>query len=200
MCKGAGEQWRILEWSPSWSVIRTLSTIDRVLLKNRWCGGESKVEKWMLKQNENERWSHSCGGLKETKRMWRGELGRGGDGEEWKKNPFFRGQGGRDTHHLLRWNYISDAHADLMLLSHQHIAHAGMVCLCVCVCTCVYSKWGFDLFYPFLSKTPYPYRALICIIWLSVCHRVQDVRYPCPRMTVHAVKKGGKDIMSAVGG
>lgn len=35
----------------------------------------------------------------------------------------------------MRWNYISDAHTALMLLSHQHIAHAEMVYLHVCEIT-----------------------------------------------------------------
>lgn len=34
--------------------------------------------------------------------------------------------------HLVRWNYISNAHRALMLLSHQHIAQTGMVYLHVC--------------------------------------------------------------------
>lgn len=38
----------------------------------------------------------------------------------------------------MRWNYISDAHTALMLLSHQHIAQAEMVCVHVCVSTRVW--------------------------------------------------------------
>lgn len=42
-----------------------------------------------------------------------------------KKNP--------NPGHLVRWNYISNAHTALMLLSHQHIAQAEMVYVRVCV-------------------------------------------------------------------
>lgn len=58
------------------------------------------------------------------------ELGRGGDGGRVKKKKprkttcvFLQ----KNPGHLVRWNYISDAHAALMLLSHQHIAQAEMV-------------------------------------------------------------------------
>lgn len=58
------------------------------------------------------------------------------------------------TGHLARWNYISDAHTTLTLLSHQHMALAEMVYVHVCVDVsahvCVGDcwkslKWGFDL-------------------------------------------------------
>lgn len=68
----------------------------------------------------------------------RGAGGRGGgmreDQKRWgKKKVCFRKKKHKKTGHLVRWNYISDAHTALTLLSHQHIALAEMVYVHVCV-------------------------------------------------------------------
>lgn len=71
----------------------------------------------------------------------RGAGGRGGmreDQKRWgkKKKVCFRKKKTKKkqkTGHLARWNYISDAHTTLTLLSHQHMALAEMVYVHVCV-------------------------------------------------------------------
>lgn len=91
------------------------------------------------------------------------------DGEEEGKKQFFCINPG----HLVRWNYISDAHTALTLLSHHHTAQSGTVYVCVqacanacahgrgrvCVCTAAQqykcSKRGFDL--GVLAKPKIPY-------------------------------------------
>lgn len=77
------------------------------------------------------------------------------DGGRKKKYVFGRkNKKKQKTGHLARWNYISDAHTTLTLLSHQHMALAEMVYVHVCVDVsahvCVGDcwkslKWGFDL-------------------------------------------------------
>lgn len=118
----------------------------------RWRGEENKL--WGRRRNNTEsRW-------KETKKMGRTER----RGEQFfyflQKNPG----------HLVRWNYISDAHAVLMLLSHQHIAQTEMLYVCVHVC-----GWSLRalkvrfLTLTFLSRTPYLYWASICITQHGLC-------------------------------
>ena len=59
--------------------------------------------------------------------------------------------------HLVRWNYISDAHTALMLLSRQHTARGEMVYLHVRVRMCVRSLRALKAsFRPWKFFTPYP--------------------------------------------
>lgn len=115
-------------------------------------GGEKRRKKktWRMerkREREQEVQSTGVGRLREN---------MGGDEEELKKkNCFCRNPG-----HLVRWNYISDAHTSPHApVSSTH--STGWDGLCVCLCECVYtfacdycehSKRGFDLF-KFLPKS-----------------------------------------------
>lgn len=98
----------------------------------------------------------------ERGRSWWVEMG-----EELQKKPK------KKPGHLVRWNYISNAHTALMLLSHQHIAQAEMVYVYVCESVCMSvsvwalegSKGGFALV--IFTQTLSPYLALICTETIS---------------------------------
>lgn len=79
---------------------------------------------------EQEVQSTGGGGMRERMR---------GDGGRVKKNCVIAKKK-KHPGHLVRWNYISNAHTACMLLSHQHIAQTGMVYVHVCVnvsaCVC----------------------------------------------------------------
>lgn len=80
---------------------------------------------------EQEVQSTGGGGMRERMR---------GDGGRVKKNCVIAKKKKKHPGHLVRWNYISNAHTACMLLSHQHIAQTGMVYVHVCVnvsaCVC----------------------------------------------------------------
>lgn len=149
--------------------------------QNRRRGMKMKCE--AIDENRSGGWK---GRDKESEQRTRGAGGEGiRDGgrvkKEWKKTKlcFFFLQ--KNPGHLVRWNYISDAHAALMLLPHQHRAQAEMVYVCACGWSLQALKvrfWPWH-FYP-KSETPYPYWALICIIPLSICYssRLREVSMP----------------------
>lgn len=107
----------------------------------------------------------------------------------------------KKTGHLVKWNYISDAHTALTLLSHQHIALAEMVYVHVCVDVSAHVrvgdcrkslKWGFDLeiFAEIQHLLPLLDTVLNqnCLIY----NTIERVRCPRPEKPVQTVQREGK--------
>lgn len=147
-----------------------------------------------------ESWNKRC------RRKRRNERGSKKMGEE-KKSMFSeeKNKKKQKTGHLARWNYISDAHTTLTLLSHQHMALAEMVyvhvcaCMCWCVCTCVcgwllkelkvrFRPWNF-------CWNPAPFTLIGHCIKPKLCliyNTIERVRCPCPEKPVQTVQREGK--------
>lgn len=107
---------------------------------------KSEVEKGKMMDGAEER-ERTRGAENRGRRM------RGDDGGKVKKKCFCK-KNKKKTGHLVRWNYISNVHRALMLLSHQHIDRLR--------CVWEHSNTSLPLKFLSKSKTPYPHCAPLC--------------------------------------